>query len=212
VRSWQLIVTAATGTIVACSTIAACSAAADSTPSFTGAGATLSGMGAYPGTIGVFEAIIGATSHPKLITLKSVSLIPLPGFRTPQLAGTEVIYYNGHYGQTTKSWPPSATTADGHPADVKQVDGAVVWPGPHDGKPPSIIVYGLTATAPGPYATAGIRLVFQSGGQTSTVKLYQGAFFWRSSLGLSPAQRKAVATEYLRSFRHAVKVQDPLAH
>jgi hypothetical protein len=192
---------AAGAALLACCAVVGCTVPGDggTRTMFSAAGADMSGQGASPGQLGIYAAQLAASGHPSRIVLRSVSLLPLPGFRLPRLVRAGLLTASDpDYATTSATWPPPAASGHGRVL-VLPVAGAAVWPG---GKGVQII-YALSGSSRGAYATAGIAVTYSLAGDTQTARLYQGAFLWYTPGGLTAFQRHEDGKRYQAASDHA---------
>lgn len=125
------------------------------------------------------------------IVLESATLLPLPGYPTPQL--TDLGVYRGQMQgpSATPDWPPRDTNPAepsrySGPLPVAPINGFKVGPtSSTQGAPSSYFIYfGVTGQQVGVnYVTAGLRVVYRIGGEQYETNLYQmGEVCVRSSL------------------------------
>jgi hypothetical protein len=156
----------------------------------------MSGLAANPGTLGLFSAYADS-SRPQSVTLESITLLPLAGFRLPRLVSAGLLTA-GSYPARTSAWPPPG-------ASLSALTGAVVWPAARAGGQPPQIVYALSGSQLGGYATAGLRLEYRFDGRDYSAVLRDAAFLWYFSPHLSPAADKADGARYLAANSRAYK-------
>jgi hypothetical protein len=184
----------AVAVLLACG-LAACAGTSDG-PVIQRGEAAMSGLAVNPGTLGVFSASITA-SHPRTITLERITLLPLPGFRLPHLAHDGLLG-TADYPARTLTWPPPGLK-------VRQLSGAAVWPAVRDGKPPPQVVYALSASGLGGYATAGMKVDYRFAGRTYSAVIRDAVFLWYFPRHLSPAANKADGARYKAANARAFK-------
>jgi hypothetical protein len=185
-------------TVLLASSAVACSGnrAATEQPVFAPGAPSMSGLSAHPGALGVFSAYLAA-GRARPITLERIVLLPLPGFRLPQLAHAALLE-GGTYPARTLVWPPPGVR-------LRPLTGSVVWPAARAGKPPPELAYALTADGLGAYATAGIQLDYKIGGKAFTAVIRDAVFLWYFLRHLSPEADKADGTKYLAANARAYR-------
>lgn len=142
------------------------------------------------------------------ITLLSARLIPLKGYRLPQLVGVAVVQgcfnTNSNYSVfPSRTWPPTVYLLGTRTAPVAPLPGDVVRTGGTRCVP--LVLYGVRSRTPGPYALAGLRIAFRAGQRTGSVAIYDiGLVAWFYQLA-PPDQGR-----FRRLFNAAVRAQDAL--
>jgi hypothetical protein len=142
------------------------------------------------------------------ITLLSARLIPLKGYRLPQLVGVAVVQgclnaSSNYLVFPSWRWPPTVHLLGTRTLPVDPLPGDVVRTGGTRCIP--LILYGVRSRAPGPYALAGLRIAFLVGHRPGSVAIYdQGLVAWFYALA-PPDQGR-----FRRLFNAAVRVQNAL--
>lgn len=142
------------------------------------------------------------------ITLLSARLIPLKGYRLPQLVGVAMVQgcfsANSDYSVfPSRRWPPTVYLLGTRTAPVAPLPGDVVRTGGTRCVP--LVLYGVRSRAPGPYALAGLRIAFRAGQRTGSVAIYdQGLVAWFYQLA-PPDQGR-----FRTLFNAAVRAQNAL--
>jgi hypothetical protein len=144
----------------------------------------------------------------RAITLLSAALIPLKGYRLPHLVNTGVVQGcvnadGNYYMYPRQTWPPIVYLGH-HTVSLAPLPGDLVRTGGTKCIP--LVVYEVDSRKPGPYAVAGLRIVFRAGSHTETVATYdEGIFVWFYQTG-PPAWRRVN-----NLFHKAVKAQNAMA-
>jgi len=145
---------------------------------FGGAAASMGGDGAEYGQIIDFTAGLQSDS-PGTITLLSAELIPLPGFRTPKLVHLTVVTGCGlEVFSSNWGWPPRISVVRGGIAPDRVFNGARVWTGIKGKGCQSVIIYGVVASAWGPYACGGLLVTFKTSGGVERAPIFNGGYAW----------------------------------
>ena len=148
--------------------MASCSSS--SPVSFNASGVDVGGQRAHPGQAISFAAFLTAEPSGYSLQVRTVRLIPLPGFRTPRLLGAVFL------GQ--RSVPLQAF---GYPPDgVRTIhrSGHAVRSGAIPHKRQVVLMYGLRGWKLGSYAVAGIRITYTIGNTTYSADIYNGALLY----------------------------------
>lgn len=143
------------------------------------------------------------------ITLVSARLIPLSGYRLPQLAGVAVVQGCFNAGSNysvfpSHAWPPVVYLLGTRTAPVTALPGDIVRTGGTRCIP--LVIYGVRSRAPGPCAVAGLRITFRAGRHTGSVATYDDglvAWFYRLD---QPNQAR-----FTRLFNAAARAQNAVA-
>jgi hypothetical protein len=189
------------GTLAACGLVLAAVTACGGSPSSTDPyGAMVGALSAKSVSDGPFmhnDAEPVGTHEPELtsipadsaqhITLLSVSLIALPGFRVPRLLSTAVVA--GECGGFFTAFPSDhgrsiLVTKDGHPYHPLPLPGYHMLIGA--GCVPQI-VYVVEAGTPGQYAVGGLRVLVRTDGHTQAMLAYDGLDVWFYRSGSYPS-------------------------
>jgi hypothetical protein len=166
-----------------------------------GLGARMNGDEDSPGT--PESTFAWVSGPPRTVVVRSVSMIPVPGFQLPRLTATDVMP-----GCTGSESLQAATTArgipqveaNGHVVRLLPVSGYQMRTGTSDCSP--TFVYTVTAPRASQYAVAGLRIRVLADGRASTVLTYDGVFIWSYASGQVPS-----TTQYQRSFNAASSAQ-----
>jgi hypothetical protein len=163
--------------------------------SFAGSGVDFSGARVYPGQTESFAAFVTANPPGVAFQVLKVSLIPLPGFRTPRLVGAMFLVNIRDTPLSARGFPPRNSTTD-QPYPVHAIGRYTVRSGIHPYQPPLTLEYGLKGNDLGGYAVAGIRIIYLVDGRSYTADIYNGADLFYYPQHQSRADRRASWAAY----------------
>jgi hypothetical protein len=163
--------------------------------SFAASGVDMSGARVHPGQTESFAAFVTANPAGVAFQVQKVSLIPLPGFRTPKLVGARFLVGVRAIPLAARSFPPRDTTT-GVPYPVHAITGYTVRSGTRPYQPPLVLEYGLSGNDLGGYAVAGIRITYLVNGHSYTASIYNGADLFYYPQHQSRADRRATLAAY----------------
>ncbi len=139
---------------------------------FNAAGVYFGGVPSNPGDVADFSAILQSSSKMR-ITVLDVSLIPLPGFATPNLVHTALLLNSRNFPAGTTGWPPLRGVGN-EVYPMRNAIGASIRIGVAN---LPILVYGVSGSKPGRlYAVAGINVRFLANGVTYNAIVFAGGF------------------------------------
>lgn len=163
--------------------------------SFAASGVSMSGQRVYPGQTESFAAFLTAYPEGVEFQVQAVSLIPVPGFRTPKLLGAVFLVGVRAVPFATSGFPPRSPTTD-QPLPVHVITGYTVKSDNRAYQPPLVLEYGLKGSRLGGYAVAGIRITYLVGGHSYTASIYNGADLFYYPQHQSRADRRAAMAAY----------------
>ena len=177
--------------------------------SFTAAGVDMSGARVYPGQTESFAAFVTANPAGVAFQVRKVSLIPLPGLRTPKLVGAMFLVGVRGVPLEARSFPPRNSTTD-QPYPVHAIGSYTVRSGIKPYQPPLVLEYGLSGNDLGGYAVAGIRITYVVDGRSYTASIYNGANLFYYPQHQSRADRRATLAAYSSYGDRAFKLETNL--
>jgi hypothetical protein len=176
--------------------------------SFVGSGVDFSGARTYPGQTESFAEFVTANPAGVAFQVQKVSLIPLPGFRTPKLVGAMFLVNVRNIPFQARRFPP--VTSTGQPYPVHTITGYTVKSGIKPYQPPLTLEIGLSGADLGGYAVAGIRITYVVDGRSYTTGIYNGADLFYYPQHQSRADRRASLAAYSSYDNRAANAQSKL--
>jgi hypothetical protein len=168
-------------------------------------GAAYAGIAVRPGQLADF-AVTVENSGSQPVTLERASLVPLDGFRAPQLARIGVLAEHSNLLVAARNWPiPRGNTPSAGYYRMHALAGYVVLPGRTRqarkrklGPLPDIVEYAVLGRSPDTdYISAGLKITYRLQGATYTQTLYSGGDACVLATNLArAAQRQALYNRY----------------
>ncbi len=176
--------------------------------SFYGSGVDASGYYSLPGPPVSFAAILGANPRGFEYRVLKVELIPLPGFRMPQLVGA-VFLTKGGVPLQAPGFPP-VSHVSGKPYPVQAMKDFVARSGVIPYRQPVVLMYGIRGPRLGGYAVAGIRVTYEVRRRIYSTAIYNGALIFNRLARESARTRRLVAHQYQVMGNRVVKALQSL--
>lgn len=167
----------------------------DSPLNFANSGADMSGARVLPGRSESFAAFLNAKPAGMPFQVTHVSLIPLRGFRTPQLLGS-VFLRQRTVPLQADGWPPRNDA--GGLVPVHATARYTVRSGAIPHKIQIVLMFGLRGARLGAYAVAGLRVTYEVKDHAYTTNIYNGAYLFYYPPQETHAQREKNLAEYAR--------------
>ncbi|MFI5035007.1 MAG: hypothetical protein ACHQFZ_02240 [Acidimicrobiales bacterium] len=157
-------------------------------------GADVAGSGADPGTPLSISLIIQPKPDAS-ITLISLKLIPLPGFRLPRLLGAVILKRKRGYPLYVSGYPPPHVSF-GMTLPTRRFGGVISDVHLVRYEQPPVLLYGIVAGGSGMYADAGVMLTYRYHGVIQSAPIYDGAILFYSPGNLRGEAEKRSQAEF----------------
>jgi hypothetical protein len=173
-------------------------------------GAEVSGSGVDPGTPLSISLTIQPTPAAS-ITLVSLKLIPLPGFRLPRILGAVILERKHGYPLYVTGYPPPKVSF-GMDLPTRRFGGVVSDLHLKGTVQPPVLFYGIDANGTGMYAAAGVLLTYRYRGVVQSAPIYDGAILFNSPGNLRGVAEKRSQAEYRKKSQEVSKAFSKYLH
>jgi hypothetical protein len=161
--------------------------------SFMASGADYGSSLAIPGQDQSYAAFLNAEPAGFSYHIVKVTLIPLPGFRTPQLVGAVILAQN-QIPLEAEGFPP-IDPSNGKRLAVRALEGFTAVSGLQPYRPPTVIMFGISGADIGAYAVAGISVTYETQGRRYAANIYNAAILLNCPNGGSTVERQRYLSE-----------------